>query len=47
MTSPHAIVTPVPKINQQIFASKGVINFQVEFGLADIKKWTKSNFVGR
>ena len=33
--------------NQQIFASKGVINFQMEFGLADIEKWTKSNFVGR
>ena len=33
--------------NQQIFASKGVINFQMEFGLADIEKWTKSTFMGR
>ena len=33
--------------NQQIFAFKGVINFQMEFGLADIEKWTKSNFMGR
>ena len=33
--------------NQQMFASKGVINFQMELGLADIEKRTKSNFVGR
>ena len=33
--------------NQQIFALKGVINFQMEFGLADIEKRKKSNFVGR
>ena len=33
MTSSHAIVTPMPK-------SKGVINFQMEFGLTDIEKWT-------
>ena len=32
--------------NQQIFASKGVINFQMEFGLADIEKWTRIKFRG-
>ena len=32
--------------NQQIFASKSVFNFQMEFGLADIEKWTKIKFRG-
>ena len=32
--------------NQQIFALKGVINFQMEFGLADIKKRTNQISLG-
>ena len=33
MISSHAKMTPMPTKNQQIFASKDVINFQMEFGV--------------
>ena len=33
MTSSHTKVTPNAYKNQQIFASKDVINFQMEFGV--------------
>ena len=45
MTSSHAIVTPMPTKNQQIFASKGVINFQMEFGLADQISWGDNSHI--
>ena len=33
MTLSHAKITPMPTKNQQIFALKGVFNFQMEFGV--------------